>query len=404
PIAATPEEFATFWYLFRENRSTNVEGVRGQTDRQTDGYIPKFFEMAFAALLMDLLEEEEARRENSIVMRTLRDTIDPFSLTDQQFIKVFRLSKDVVHYLCNALQPTLQRKRTNGLHVTTQVLAALRFFAIGSYQKGIGNDYLVSISQPATSRAIKAVTIGITEILANEWIQFPRTEEKRAALKRRFQEERNFKGVIGCIDCTHFAIVKPKEHEEAYVNNKGFHSINVQAIVSHDLEILNINARFLGTVHDAFIWRYSTIRDEMIRLYNSGNRSTWLLGDAGYCLESWLMTPMHQKKAQKHDIHNIILLLEIVLKESNIIVACAVLHNIRLHHNLMNNEIDIDEEGETAAQQRAVLSDILQIRNRIRVQAEEINEADEAYINANDRLAEAKRVQRRILRTQFCLR
>jgi hypothetical protein len=37
PIAATPEEFATFWYLFREDRSTNVEGVRGQTDRQTDG-------------------------------------------------------------------------------------------------------------------------------------------------------------------------------------------------------------------------------------------------------------------------------------------------------------------------------------------------------------------------------
>lgn len=66
-----------------------------------------------------------------------------------------------------------------------QILAALRFFAIGSYQKGIGNDYLVSISQPAVSRAIKAVAVGITEQLANEWIQFPRTEEKRAALKRR---------------------------------------------------------------------------------------------------------------------------------------------------------------------------------------------------------------------------
>jgi len=63
--------------------------------------------MAFAALIMDLLEEE-AIRENSVVMKTLRDNIDPFSLTDQQFIKVFRLSKDAVHYLCNVLQPTLQ--------------------------------------------------------------------------------------------------------------------------------------------------------------------------------------------------------------------------------------------------------------------------------------------------------
>jgi len=66
-----------------------------------------------------------------------------------------------------------------------QVLIALRFFAIGSYQKGIGNDYLLSVSQPAVSRAIKATAVGITQILANEWIQFPRTEEKRAALKQR---------------------------------------------------------------------------------------------------------------------------------------------------------------------------------------------------------------------------
>jgi len=36
------------------------------------------FEMAFAALIMDLLEEEEAIRENSVVMKTLRDNIDPF--------------------------------------------------------------------------------------------------------------------------------------------------------------------------------------------------------------------------------------------------------------------------------------------------------------------------------------
>lgn len=74
---------------------------------------------------MDLLEaakEEDAVKKNVLVMRTLRNTIDPFSLTDQQFIKVFRLSKDAVHYLCNVLQPSLQRTRANGLSVETQVI------------------------------------------------------------------------------------------------------------------------------------------------------------------------------------------------------------------------------------------------------------------------------------------
>ena len=42
-IVALPEEFATFWYQFREDRSTNVEVVRGHTDRQTDSaYIYRY--------------------------------------------------------------------------------------------------------------------------------------------------------------------------------------------------------------------------------------------------------------------------------------------------------------------------------------------------------------------------
>lgn len=40
---------------------------------------------------------------------------------------------------------------------------------------------------------------------------------------------------VGCIDCTHIAIVPPKTEDEiypelAYVNRKGYHSINVQLV------------------------------------------------------------------------------------------------------------------------------------------------------------------------------
>lgn len=50
----------------------------------------------------------------------------------------------------------------------------------------------------------------------------------------RFYRVKHFPGVIGCIDCTHVAIIAPKEEnnfpEEAYVNRKGYHSINVQLV------------------------------------------------------------------------------------------------------------------------------------------------------------------------------
>lgn len=99
-------------------------------------------------ILINLLNdvEEEEKRENFLIMKELRDNINPFNLTDEQFIRVFRLSKEAVIYICDSLQNILQRKGRKGLRVETQVLAALRFFAIGSYQKGIGNDYLISIS------------------------------------------------------------------------------------------------------------------------------------------------------------------------------------------------------------------------------------------------------------------
>lgn len=172
----------------------------------------------------------------------------------------------------------------------------------------------------------------------------------------------------------------------------------------------------------------TTIRDEMIRLYNSGDRSTWLLGDAGYSLEPWLMTPITNAPEGSAEVRytechtstrNCVERMFGVLKSvwrcrlshrvlhyspiiaAKIIITCAVLHNMRFCHNLMNREIDIDEEGEAVALQRARVPDNLLARERIRVRAEEIAGADEAHFNHGERLTEARRIQRNILRTQF---
>ena len=51
----------------------------------------------------------------------------------------------------------------------------------------------------------------------------------------RFYNKYGFPGVVGCVDCTHVAIVPPKKNcptypEHIYVNRKGYHSINVQIV------------------------------------------------------------------------------------------------------------------------------------------------------------------------------
>ncbi|XP_046387259.1 putative nuclease HARBI1 [Ischnura elegans] len=186
---------------------------------------------------------------------------------------------------------------------------------------------------------------------------------------RKFREAHGIKGIIGCIDCTQIAIVRPHIREEAYFNYKGFHSLNVQAVSSDDLVILSLNTRFPGTIHDSFIWRQSAIRQEMVGLWDNGNKDSMLLGDSGYPLEPWLMTPIldaaegssEARYTRAHSqTRNCVERMFGVLKNtfrcllrhrvlhyqppvvSAIIVACAVLHNMRIHHNVMDR-VDVGD-------------------------------------------------------------
>jgi hypothetical protein len=47
-------------------------------------------------------------------------------------------------------------------------------------------------------------------------------------MKQEFADIANIPGVVGCIDGTHIRICRPQQFEEAFVNRKNYHSINVQ--------------------------------------------------------------------------------------------------------------------------------------------------------------------------------
>ena len=64
-------------------------------------------------------------------------------------------------------------------------------------------------------------------------MKWPSADRKRE-IKTGFYEKGGFPGVIGCIDGTHVRIQAPSHDEPSYVNRKGFHSINVQAICDNE--------------------------------------------------------------------------------------------------------------------------------------------------------------------------
>ncbi|XP_052788514.1 putative nuclease HARBI1 [Mya arenaria] len=103
-----------------------------------------------------------------------------------------------------------------------------------------------------------------------------------------YQGIARFPNVIGVIDGTHIGIKAPHEHEEVFVNRMGDHSINVQVVFDPFHRIIDVVARWPGSVHDSRVLRESGLFD----LFEGGHANGYyLLGDSGYPAKRLLLTP-----------------------------------------------------------------------------------------------------------------
>ena len=82
---------------------------------------------------------------------------------------------------------------------------------------------------------------------------------------------------------------------------KGFHSLNVQAVVDSTGRFQNIVARWPGSNHDAFIWANSRLCHSFEEgAYGEG----WLLGDSAYPLRRYLLTPVRAPASEAERAYN----------------------------------------------------------------------------------------------------
>eukprot|EP00102_Acyrthosiphon_pisum_P026236 XP_016663446.1 PREDICTED: putative nuclease HARBI1 isoform X2 [Acyrthosiphon pisum] len=237
---------------------------------------------------------------------------DPFTQCDRLFLKNYRLSKDLVQQLIALITPYIEpERRSSSIKLSEKVFLALNFFATGCYQTPIGNNRYVAVSQPTVSRAINCVVEALNHPrILNEWVKFPNNMQKIKQIRNEFFINTSFPGVVGCIDCTHIAIVPPNNQnaeipEYIYVNRKGYHSLNVQLICDSKLYILSVNAKFPGSTADSHIWNSTTdIKNILEELYRREYKGIYLLGDSGYALRPWLLTPYSETTTNEEEKYN----------------------------------------------------------------------------------------------------
>ncbi|KAK4887067.1 hypothetical protein RN001_003338 [Aquatica leii] len=120
-------------------------------------------------LLLDAIEEVEAVEEEVILREPRRffQRNDAFTLGDIQFIKMFRLTNEMVR------------------NIQTKVLVALKFYAGGSYQMDVESIINLAVSQPSVSRYVREVTTTLNNPqIMNQWVKFPNTIEDLQSIRR----------------------------------------------------------------------------------------------------------------------------------------------------------------------------------------------------------------------------
>lgn len=178
------------------------------------------------------------------------------TINNKKLYKRYRFNRDSIYIICDLLREDLERatSRSHALSVEVQVLIALRFYASGAFLEIIGDTF--GVDKGTVSRVVVTVT-ELLHQLAKDFIVWPVTEEEKRSIKRGFFEIAGFPKILGCIDCTHVRIIRPTRpeldddvplhlgfeddnpampealppnYEAAFVNRKGYHSINVQAV------------------------------------------------------------------------------------------------------------------------------------------------------------------------------
>ena len=281
--------------------------------------------------------------------------IDPYELSDEQFFSRYRFPKDTVVDTCDKYSTQLERckRRSTNLSVETQLCCALRYFSQGGYLPVIGD--LHGISARSASKCIHDVA----KIASNDYenyVTWPSQDDQNTA-KARFYNYSSFPRVIGVVDGCHVKIASPSLpfHETAFVNRKGWHSINCHFVCDFDLKIFDVSTKWPGSAHDSFIFQQSPLwsrRDQLI------DTNAIILGDSAYPQTSWLMTPCDNPVTSEQQRYNrahkrgrsVIERCNGVLKSrfrclqqtinfspiraSRIIRACVCLHNLAIKRNV----------------------------------------------------------------------
>lgn len=290
--------------------------------------------------------------------------LDPFKTT-------FGMSRKTFDYICSLVKEHMMSKThftfTNGkpMSLNDQVALALRRLGSGNSLITIGDLF------GAHHSTVSQVTWRFVEAMEEKGLhhlRWPSTEEEMSELKCKFEKIRGLPNCCGAIDTTHITMLLTSSDQEAdcWLDRSEKHSMILQAVVDPDMKFRSIIAGWPGKMNDSSVLQSSSLfrqcqkgeklNGPKMSLSEETELGEYIIGDAGYPLLPWLLTPYQgsQLPESKLDFNKRLLATHLVahkalarLKEvwkmikgdlwrpdkhklPRFILVCCILHNINI--------------------------------------------------------------------------
>ncbi|XP_068669110.1 protein ALP1-like [Aristolochia californica] len=233
----------------------------------------------------------------------------PLSLSNgvDKFESVFKVSRKTFNYICSLVKEDLLAKPsnftlTNGkvLSLNDQVAVALRRLSSGESLLTIGELFGMNQStvSQVTWRFVEAM-----EKRALHHLQWPNTETEMKEIKSKFEKIRGLPNCCGALDTTHIMMCLPTvdPSNDIWFDREKNHSMVLQAIVDPDMRFRDIVTGWPGSMNDSLMLKNSgfynlcengkRLNGKKIELSEGSELREYVIGDVGFPLLPWLVTP-----------------------------------------------------------------------------------------------------------------